>query len=222
MSISTVPGQTRTVELPGSQEQWKPILEVVADRILPWQEGYAGKLAEHHEENIRVCPAHCECSLIQYLTTRHNDSWDKVPAFSYVGVTKLSCSACRIWLEAFNEAGQRKFYTRGSHGKWYWPWGMPTAEASLGEATAGESPGEITLEKSLEEAIAAKISREYIKYLKEQKLYRSGSDSTDASLSGGKRQLSDAQMESVRSDLDGAMQQLKYTEAEDLDSLADD
>ncbi|PWW79724.1 hypothetical protein C7212DRAFT_360933 [Tuber magnatum] len=222
MSISTVPGQTRTVELPGSQEQWKPVLEVVTDKILPWQEGYAGELAEHHKENIRVCPAHCECSLIQYLTTRHHDSWDKVPAFSYVGVSKLSCSACRIWLEAFNEAGQRKFYTRGSHGKWYWPWGMPTAEASLREVMVGESSGEIALEKSLEDAMAAKISREYIKYLKQQKLYRSGSDSTDASLSGGKRQLSDAQMESVRSNLGTLVQELVVNKIEDLRLQGDD
>ncbi|RPA96385.1 hypothetical protein L873DRAFT_1239130 [Choiromyces venosus 120613-1] len=219
MSISTVPGQTRTVELPGSQEQWKPFLEVAAAKILPWQEGYARKLAENFEENIRVCSAHCECVLIQYFTTRHSDSWDNVPAFSYIGVSKLSCSACRIWLEAFNEAGQRKFYTGGSHGKWYWPWGMPTAEESLGEVMARESSGEVAPEKSLGETMAGKISLEYIKYLEERKLYRSGTDSTDATLSGGKRHLSNAQMESVRSRHAALKQKFGGTIARHLDSM---
>ncbi|RPB01792.1 hypothetical protein L873DRAFT_1803050 [Choiromyces venosus 120613-1] len=219
MSISTVPGQTRTVELPGSQAQWEPFLEVAAAKILPFQERYAKKLAEHFKENIRVCSAHCECALIQYLTTRHGDSWDNVPAFSYIGVSKLSCSACRIWIKAFNEVGQRRFYTRGSHRKWYWPWGMPTAEESLGEVMAGESSGEFAPQKSLGETMAGKISLEYIKYLEEQKLYRSDSDSSDASLSGGKRHLSNDQMESVRSRVDAVKQESEGTIAQHLDSL---
>ncbi|RPA89588.1 hypothetical protein L873DRAFT_1822582 [Choiromyces venosus 120613-1] len=219
MSISTVPGQTRTVELPGSQEQWEPFLEVAAAKILPWQQDYAGKLAENFQKNIRVCPVHCECALIQYLTTRHGDSWDNVPAFIYIGVSKLSCSACRVWIEAFNEVGQLKFYTRGSHGKWYWPWGMPTAEESLGEVMAGESSGEVAPQKSLGETMAGKISLEYTKCLEERELYRSDSDSTYASLSGGKRHLSDDRMESIRSTLDEAKQKSGGTMAQHLHSI---
>ncbi|KAG0633220.1 hypothetical protein HOY80DRAFT_992926 [Tuber brumale] len=220
MFIFTTPGQTRTVKLPGSQEQWKLFLEVATAKILPWQEGYAGELAENFKENIRVCPTHCECALIQYLTTRHGDSWDHVPAFSYIGVSKLSCSACRIWLETFNEVGQREFYTRSSHGKWYWPWGIPTAEESLGEATAGESEGEVAPEKSLVETMAGKISREYIKHLKERELYGSGSDSTVASLSGGKSHLSNDEMESVRSSLEAKTQQFGSTLEQQLEFMA--
>ncbi|KAG0632819.1 hypothetical protein HOY80DRAFT_721270 [Tuber brumale] len=211
MSISTVPGQTRTVELPGSQEQWKPILEVAAAKILPWQKCDARELAERFGGTIHVCPAHCECTIIQYLMTRHGDSWDNVPPFSYIGVSKLSCGACRLWLEAFNEVGQRTFYTRGSHGKWYWPWGMPTAEESLGEVVDGELSRKVAWEKSLGETMAGKISHEYIKYLNERELYRSGWDSSSASLSGGKRQLSNSHMESVRSRLAAVKQKLLDT-----------
>ncbi|RPA93218.1 hypothetical protein L873DRAFT_1793776 [Choiromyces venosus 120613-1] len=221
MSIFTIPGQTRTVKLPGSQEQGEACLEVAAAKILPWQEGNAEQLAENFRENIRVCPAHRECALIQYLTTGHRDSWDHVPAFSYVGVSKLSCSACRIWLETFNEVGQWKFYTRGSHGKWYWPWRIPTVEESLGEVMAGESSGEVAPEKSLGETMAGKISREYIKYLEERNLYRSGTDSTVASLSGGKRHLSNDEMESVRSDLEEETQQFGSTMERQLEFMAD-
>jgi len=188
MSTATVPEQTRAIALPESQEQWEHILEVAAGNKLPWQEGDAMRLAKGFKENIRVCSPHCECALTQYLTTRHGDSWDNVPAFSYIGVSKLSCSACRFWLEAFNEVGQRKFYTRGSHGKWYMPWAMPRAKESLGE---------VVLEESLGETMAVKISREYIKYLKGRGLYISGSDRSDVSLSGGKNHLSDDRRESV-------------------------
>ena len=53
------------------------------------------------------------------------DGWETVPIFSYLGVSKLSCSACKLWIEAYNQQERVKYYTRGSHGKWYWPWGLP-------------------------------------------------------------------------------------------------
>ena len=192
MSTATVPEQTRTIALPESQEQWERFLEVAAAKKLHWQEGEAMELAKRFSENIRVCSPHCECALTQYLTTRHGDSWDNVPAFSYIGVSKLSCSACQVWLEAFNEVGPQKFYTGGTHGKWSWPWGMPTAEESLVGVLAGESLGE---------TLAGKISREYIGYLREKNLDGSGSDSTFASLSGRKRCISNDAMESIRLEL---------------------
>jgi len=188
MSTATVPEQTRTIELPESQEQWEGFLRVAAAKVLPEQGDDALGLAEKFKKNIRLCSPHCECALIQYLTTRHGDSWDNVSAFSYIGVSKLSCSACRVWLEAFNEVGLREFYTRGSHGKWYMPWAMPRAK---------ESSGEVMLEESLGETIAAKISREYIKYLNGRALYKSGLDSCGLSLSGGKNHLSDDRTASI-------------------------
>ena len=66
-----------------------------------------------------ICPVHCECALVQYLGEGRDVLWGDVPAFSYVGILKLSCGACRIWLEAFNRSGRQRFYTRDCHGKWY-------------------------------------------------------------------------------------------------------
>ena len=191
MSTATVPEQTRTIAVPKSQEQWERFLEVAAAKKLRWQKGEAMKLTKRFRENIRVCSPHCECVLTQYLTTRHGDSWDNVPAFSYIGVSKLSCSACQVWLEAFNEVSLRKFYTGGSHRKWSWPWGMPTAEESLGKVMDGESLGE---------TLAGKISREYIGYLEEKDLYRPGPDRTFPSLSGIVHHLSDDDIESMLSE----------------------
>jgi len=62
---------------------------------------------------------------IQYLKRNQEDARANVPPFNYIGVSKLSCSPCHMWIEAFNELGGRQYYTRGCHGKWYWPWGMP-------------------------------------------------------------------------------------------------
>lgn len=54
-----------------------------------------------------------------------SDKWNTVPAFSYLGVSKLSCSACQMWIDGYNHYTCVRFYTKGSHGKWYWPWGHP-------------------------------------------------------------------------------------------------
>ncbi|KAG0644523.1 hypothetical protein HOY80DRAFT_870677, partial [Tuber brumale] len=123
--ISAVPETTHTVKLPASSEEWKAFLEVACHKRYDFQKPRLVELAKTFGSNKWVCPVHCECGLIIYLQTRQSNQWDHVPPFNYIGVSKLSCSACRIWIEAFNERSVRKFYTRGSHGKWYWPWGMP-------------------------------------------------------------------------------------------------
>ncbi|KAG0633394.1 hypothetical protein HOY80DRAFT_872124, partial [Tuber brumale] len=123
--ISAVPEKTHTVKLPASPEEWKSFLEVACHKRYDFQKPRVVELAERFGSSKWVCPVHCECRLIIDLQTRQGNQWDHVPPFNYIGVSKLSCSACRIWIEAFNERSVRKFYTRGSHGKWYWPWGIP-------------------------------------------------------------------------------------------------
>jgi len=122
-----------------------------------------------------VLHVHCECALIHHLGTKDGSNWDNVPPFNYIGVSKLSCSTCHLWVEALNDQGGRKFYTRGSHGKWYWPWVMPEA----GEA--------------LKESLAKKVSELYIEY--EVGRSRTGTDSTDTA--GAQPRLSAAQEKST-------------------------
>ena len=183
MHIDTVQGHISSVQLPTSKTGWVSFLKVAAGKLLLSQEEDAQQLVEKFSApgGRYWCPAHCECALIQYLATKHGDSWDHVPAFSYIGVSKLSCGACRIWLEAFNEVSPQKFYTGGSQGKWYWPWAMPVVGG-----------------RSLREAMAGNISCQYIRFLEASGRYRSGTDSTDASLSGG-NDLSDSEMEFIHS-----------------------
>ncbi|RPA93210.1 hypothetical protein L873DRAFT_1816292 [Choiromyces venosus 120613-1] len=170
---SAVPGMTHTVKLPASPEEWKSFLEVACHKRYDFQKTHAVELAERFGSSKWVCPVHCECGLIQYLRTRQGNEWDHIPPFSYIGVSKLSCSACRIWIEALNEQSGRKFYTRGSHGKWYWPWGIPGADGPLMGV------------------MARKVLDEYLTYLASRKLLRSGSESSGASSDGAEHGLSD-------------------------------
>jgi len=74
-------------------------------------------------------------------------------------------------MEAFKELSRRKFYTSGSHGKWYWPWGISRAQGSLLGLMAQK-----VLDKYLDLAV--------------QKLQRSGSESSGVS-DGAEYGLSD-------------------------------
>ncbi|RPA88808.1 hypothetical protein L873DRAFT_1823992 [Choiromyces venosus 120613-1] len=182
MTISAVPGQAQIIILPTSQEQWKSLLEAACGQPGQWQRKDALKLFQKFESWEQKCPVHCECGLIQYLQTKHCDSWDNVPAFSYIGVSRLSCSACCVWMEAFNMLGGPKFYTRGSHGKWYWPWAMPMMGVG-----------------SLRENMAGMVLDEYLTQLeKKRKIKRAGSDSIGAIPSGAEHGLSDAEKQSAR------------------------
>ncbi|RPA96125.1 hypothetical protein L873DRAFT_1845502 [Choiromyces venosus 120613-1] len=178
MSISVVPEQTCTIKFPTLQKQWQSILETTCIEHTDWQWEEAGKLLRRFPLEEYTCPVHCECGLIQYLQAKQDTPWGNVPPFRYIGVSKLSCSACRIWIEAFNGLGRQQFYTRGSHRKWYWPWGMPTVEESLGKIMTG------------------KISGEYIAHQEELGHLRSGSCSSDtSSLQGAQSRSSTAQKE---------------------------
>ncbi|KAG0637972.1 hypothetical protein HOY80DRAFT_205544 [Tuber brumale] len=180
MSISVVPNHPRNIRLPTSRKEWKSFLETLFGGHQLWQEADAVKLSQKFRFENYECPVHCECALIQYLQVNHYNDWDNIPAFSYIGVSKLSCSACRIWIEAFNERRGPEFYTRGSHGKWYWPWGMPREE-SLEEA--GES---------LEEKMAQKVFQEYLTHMRLlDPRVRTGSDSSSASSSGAQHHIAD-------------------------------
>ena len=182
------------MELPASQQQWLSILEIAATKSLTWQSYYARMLSREFQQKHWLCPVHPECRLIQHLATSHGNQWDHVPAFSYLGISKPSCGACLIWIEASNEVGQPKFYTRASDSKWDWPWAMPVAEEPLREVIAEESSHEITPNKSLNQTMAAKISLQFISALKEQNLFEPRSPSSDTSLKA-KSHLTSAQRE---------------------------
>ncbi|KAG0138500.1 hypothetical protein HOY82DRAFT_595541 [Tuber indicum] len=131
LAIYMVPDQSCLAKLPKSSEEWESILVSMNFGDPDDRRSAAERLAEY---NTKTCPVHCECKIVQHFMTGQENQRDAIPPFNYLGVSKLSCGACRVWLEAHNELCGQQFYTRGSHGAWYWPWGMPTVGAPLEEA----------------------------------------------------------------------------------------
>ena len=101
-----------------------------------------------------------------------SEEWKTVPAFSYIGVSKLSCSACQMWIDGYNKRGGREFYTRGSHGKWYWPWALPR----LGE-------------RDLSYRMVDQISTTYYEHCRAKGRLRCRSDGSNARLSSSRTLL---------------------------------
>ncbi|KAG0640488.1 hypothetical protein HOY80DRAFT_1041764 [Tuber brumale] len=191
MSISPVPNKPQNVRLPTSRKQWKSFLETAFGGHQLWQEADAVQLSQKFRFKDCKCPVHCECALIQYLLVKQHDDWDNIHAFGYIGVSKLSCSACRIWIETSNEQGGPEFYTRCSHEKWYWPWGIPRVE----------------VEDSLGENMVQKV---FMEYLKQKRLpdprRRTGSDSSGTSASGAEHRLADDDSARTKAAADMAVQ----------------
>jgi hypothetical protein len=74
---------------------------------------------------------HCEYVLISFLHRQRTTTL----AVSYIGVSKLSCKPCHLWISAYNKhAGAGHYYTKGTHDKWYAGWKRP----SLDDDTAQE------------------------------------------------------------------------------------
>ncbi len=121
------------------------------------------KLTDYSEGDI-----YCECALVSYLH-RH---YDDIPAFSYVGVSKLSCRPCSLWLQALSRSrGCQTFQTRGSHGKCYRGWTRP----SLGDETVEQDVDGLFV-AALEETLSNMI---------EKKLIRATAESDSSASSAG-------------------------------------
>jgi len=110
-------------------------------------------------------------------TASVREAWQGVPPFSYIGVSKLSCSRCQIWFEGYNKQQGPKFYTRGSHGKWYWPWGISQLD-----------------EEVLSMYMVGRISSIYYEHCRARQRVRRNSDGSNAAINDIER-LTDQQDE---------------------------
>ena len=87
---------------------------------------------------------HCECALISYL---HRNS-NKIPAFSYIGVSKLCCKPCYDWILAYNDLAESGRYDiKGCHDKWYFGWKRPLLDP--------------VAQKSVDKGLVQLVVREY-------------------------------------------------------------
>lgn len=164
--IPVTPPPRRQIALPGSVDEWETTVDFVCAgkdfTTANWGRKQAVELADHFSSSY-LCATHCECSLIAHLEAIHTPG--TTPAFSYIGVSKLSCRACMLWITAFNRRGGRQYFTRGTHGKWYWPWAAPVPDLLPSEAAV----------------VAEAVRAECVRFIKASGHFRAGSGSSDAS-----------------------------------------
>lgn len=171
-SVETVSLQTVTptgeIAVPTSATSWAKALhdlcdvhqfQVLEERAKP----IIDYLESHHHQASVPHQVHSECALVAHYDLERTASVGYAPPFSYIGVSKLSCKPCHLWLSAYNtRPGAPRFYTRGSHGKWYFPWSPPTI--------ADWNP-----------ELEPRMERACLEYLSVRGVLRSSSDSTVAS-----------------------------------------
>lgn len=119
------------INIPTSAESWAKSLDDFCDEYQFKVEPVRGKpiidyLVGHHHTATVPHKVHSECALIAHYDRQRATSDSYTPAFAYIGVSKLSCKPCHLWISAYNtRPNVPKFYTRGSHGRWYFPWSPP-------------------------------------------------------------------------------------------------
>ena len=101
----------------GKPQNKKPSKQPIAEECQPHGTGHPDRKPTKQGNTTGRQPALSKAPIV-------TDRWKDIVPFSYIGVSKLSCSPCQIWIQGYNKVQGPKFYTRGSHGKWYWPWGI--------------------------------------------------------------------------------------------------
>lgn len=129
----------KKIPLPTSTAAWQSFLtSTCASTDIVEEDSWIERESERLHNKYKGHPSkpcgHSECSLVAYLETTH----DLTPPLSYIGISKLCCIACTLWLTQFNARGGRQYYTRSTHSKWYFPWTPPKISGQpklLGELT---------------------------------------------------------------------------------------
>jgi hypothetical protein len=175
LQVIPVHNQTPLSEkMPSNREEWEQLRENIYQRYVPKDPDLRDKKKEKAAIDrlvgMKELIVHCECALVSYLH-RHRDA--SYPAFSYIGVSKLSCKPCHLWLSAYNlHAKAGRYRTKGSHDKWYLGWKTPLLDANT--------------QAKVDEALVREVEKEYTEKEKARraqakKRIRSVSDSANSS-----------------------------------------
>ena len=124
--VSAMKKRPTLLTWPSTEQAWRDLLlsiygkQEVESENKPEVEIFEREVAKKASELGVADKMHCECAVIAHLY-----QYTTVPAFSYVGVSRLACKPCYYWIKAFNETMSTKFSIRGSHDKWYTKWARP-------------------------------------------------------------------------------------------------
>lgn len=85
------------------------------------RKAFVKQLLKKPNEVVRKRPkVHAELAMIMAMEKGEIDH-----VLPYIGVSKLCCTMCSIYIQAFNEVSNKNITTRGCHGKaypgWFWP-----------------------------------------------------------------------------------------------------
>ncbi|KAA8913392.1 hypothetical protein FN846DRAFT_988545 [Sphaerosporella brunnea] len=119
------------VTLPTSKDAWATLIDTALNSAKPLKpiepqviQNTVVALSTRFSDKSVSCEIHCECKILQRFTTTAY----KIKPINYIGVSKLSCIGCAAVFDSYNELQNsrgHRFYTRGAHGKWYFPWFLP-------------------------------------------------------------------------------------------------
>ena len=72
---------------------------------------------------------HCEVRILLHIFNTENENENEnsgtSKAYTYIGVSKLSCRGCQAFFESVNRVHKTRFVTKGSHSKAYGHWEFP-------------------------------------------------------------------------------------------------
>jgi OTT_1508-like deaminase len=123
-----------TDSIPQKRDEWQTLMDSVLEDRNKYKadsddtlESLQSIVFDHchkmEERGLEVTNlVHCECKLALYFLKQHRN---QPRPYSYIGVSKLSCRGCNIFLSAVNKVFGSNFLTKGCHHKWYYPWRFP-------------------------------------------------------------------------------------------------
>jgi len=128
---------SKAVNVPQTSEEW----ELVLEEALLFRNAIEGKTHGNYVINVkrvnedtaymaedaisRDLVVHCEVKILTHIFKTEAENPGIPKAYTYIGVSKLSCRSCQAFFEAFNDTHATRFVVKGSHSKSYWPWQFP-------------------------------------------------------------------------------------------------
>lgn len=126
---------TKLPKIAHTAREWEKILDMAVSYHNSNRLGVPRALdpgvIDHHTTDMAkeaitrsVC-VHCEVKLLTSIHKTQTMQPNLPKAYSYIGVSKLSCNGCDSFIKAFNRENGANWITKGCHGKSYYPWMFP-------------------------------------------------------------------------------------------------
>ena len=140
--VNPLPAQEFTAKsVPQTSKEWETILEkallfrnlhkhrtqgsfVIDIKKVKEDTAYMATEAIKHKLVV-----HCEVKILTHIFKTEAEISGTPKAYTYIGVSKLSCLGCQAFFESFNDIHGTSFTIKGSHSKSYWPWQFPLSFA---------------------------------------------------------------------------------------------